>query len=213
MISIFRVGQRIILRLGSRKITTRVSSYQSDRISFNLASSIALERGTVCEVACTTPGCSLLYYMQVLRTPEETGREVVLRRNPRAGGNFNRRGWRVAVNLNAAIRRNGSPHFLDGVVHNLSMEGALVQTQARLSVNDMVDLKIDLKEGDPVLINARVSRLEVLQAASGASFRAALEFTEMSRESCHTLTKYLWRILREAHINRKRERESGGAEK
>ena len=206
MISIFRVGQRIILRLGSRKITSRVSSYQSDRISFNLASSITLEHGTVCEVSCPAPGCSLLYYMQVLRTPEETGREVVLRRNPRAGGNFNRRGWRVAVGLGAAIRRNGSPHFIDGFVHNLSMEGALVQTQARLSVNDMVDLKIDLKEGDPVMVNARVSRLEGLQ---GGSPRVALEFTHMSRETDHTLTKYLWRVLREAHMNRKRGRENG----
>lgn len=211
MISIFRVGQRIVLRLGSRKITTRVSSYQSDRISFNLASSVALERGTVCEVACPAPGCSLLYYMQVLRTPEDTGSEVVLRRNPRAGGNFNRRGWRVTVGLNASIRRNGSPHFIDGVIHNVSMEGALVQTQARLSVNDMVDFKIDLKEGDPLLVNARVCRLEALQAASGPSFRVALEFTHVPRESCHALTMYLWRVLREAHLNRKRERETGGA--
>ncbi|NLV41664.1 MAG: PilZ domain-containing protein [Candidatus Hydrogenedentes bacterium] len=211
MISIFRVGQRIILRLGSRKITSRVSSYQSDWISVNLASSVALERGTVCEVACTTPGCSLLYFMQVLRTPEDTGREVVLRRNPRAGGNFNRRGWRVAVGLNAAIRRNGSPHFIDGVVHNLSMEGALVQTQARLSVNDTVDLKIDLKEGRPVLVNARVCRLEALQSAQGPSFRAGLEFTHVPGESRRALTMHLWRILREAHMNRKRERENGGA--
>jgi hypothetical protein len=136
---------------------------------------------------------------------------VVLRRNPRAGGNFNRRGWRVAIGLNAAIRRNGSPHFIDGVIHNLSMEGALVQTQARLSVNDMVDFQIDLKEGTPVLVNARVCRLEAPPAASGQSLRVALEFTHVPRESSHALTMYLWRVLREAHLNRKRERESGGA--
>jgi hypothetical protein len=144
--------------------------------------------------------------MQVLVPPNDMGRQAVLRRNPNAGGNFNRRGWRVNVALSATIRRTGAPHFIESRVANLSMEGAFAVSAASLCVGDVIDLRMFLPDTSPCQLTARVCRLAPVSQASASGLPndqgicgAGLYFLEVPRETRSILTRYLWRTIRELH--------------
>lgn len=209
MISVFRVGQRVILRVGRQKISTRIARCQGDRVYFSVASSVSLPQGTQCEMACTAPFGTVIYFMQVLRAPGEMGQHAILRRTPRVGVNHNRRGWRIPVSMNIGLRRNGAGEFVEGRLHNLGMEGALVSSPIRAVQGDGITLRICLPDEQPVLVGALVTRVAVPSASPGKQYSSpilGLEFTHMPKDSQRALTMFMWRYIREFHMQRKKER-------
>jgi hypothetical protein len=167
-----------------------------------------LERGAVIPVGCPTHFGFALYWMQVLTPPNAMGRQAVLRRNPNAGANYNRRGWRVNTSMGGTIRRAGAPHFIESPVANLSMDGAFVLSAASMSIGDIIDLRMFLPDTSPCQLTARVCRVAPMAAAntSGAQTEeslcgAGLLFLEVPRETRSVLTRFLWRTIREFHSN------------
>ena len=207
MASIFRTGQRIWLQTNGIRVAARVQQYDNEgAIVVSPGEGVVLDRGAVLPVGCPTPHGFALYWMQVLTPPNGMGRNAVLRRNPNAGGNFNRRGWRLNVSLAASIRRTGATHFLECRIANLSIEGAFILSAATLAIGDVIDLRIFLPETSPCQLTARVGRLAASgehAALTGASpgdiCGAGVFFLEVPRETRSVLTRYLWRAIREMH--------------
>ncbi len=206
MASLFRTGQRIWLLVQGTRVAARVQSHDQDSIVVSPGPGLVFDRGSVLPVGCQTPHGFALYWMQVLTPPNGMGRQAVLRRNPNAGGNFNRRGWRVNVSLAATIRRTGAPHFIESRVANLSMEGAFAVTAASMCVGDVIDLRMFLPDTSPCQLTARVCRLAPVALVNAlglpidqAICGAGLFFLEVPRETRSVLTRYLWRTIRELH--------------
>ena len=206
MPSIFRTGQRIWLLVQGRRVTVRVQRLDKGSIVLNPGLGVVLDRGAVIPVGCPTARGFALYWMQVLTPPNAMGRQAVLRRNPNAGGNFNRRGWRVNVALAATIRRTGAPHFIDCHVTNLSMDGAFVVSGAGMSIGDVFDLRLSLPDSPPCELTARVFRTAPMEqvlatgAPTGESLcGAGMFFLEVPRETRSLLTRFLWKTIRDLH--------------
>ncbi len=206
MATIFKTGQRLWLLVQGIRVVARVQSHDQDSIVVSPGPGLILERGAVVPVGCPTPGGFALYWMQVLTPPNALGRHAVLRRNPNAGGNFNRRGWRVNVSVVATIRRTGAPHFVESRVANLSMEGAFVVSAANMCAGDIIDLRMFLPDTTPCQLTARVCRLAPVAMVSATGLPAdqgicgaGLIFLEVPRETRGVLMRYLWRTIRELH--------------
>ncbi len=199
MTSIFRTGQRLWLLVQGVRVAARVQGHDQDFIIVSPGPGLAFDRGAVIAVGCPTPNGFALYWMQVVTPPNDMGCQAVLRRNPGAGGNFNRRGWRMNVSLGATIRRTGATHFIESRVANLSMEGAFVVTAASICVGDVIDLRMMLPDTSPCQLTARVFRLAPVTLAIAEGLPNDQAVFEVPRETRSVLTRYLWRTIREMH--------------
>ena len=189
------------------RVAARVQQHdQEGSIVVSPGEGVVLDRGAVIPVGCPNAHGFALYWMQVLSPPNGMGRNAVLRRNPNAGGNFNRRGWRLNVSLAASARRTGAMHFLECRIANLSIEGAFILSSASMNVGDIIDLRIFLPDTSPCQLTARVCRRAPIAAVSASGVPtegefqgAGVSFLEIPRETRSILTRFLWRTIRELH--------------
>ncbi len=206
MASIFRTGQRLWLFVHGERVSVRVQSHDQDMITINLGPDLIIQKGVVVPIGCPVPRGFTLYWMQVLNPPNSLGRNVVLRRNPNAGANFHRRGWRVNVPLPAKIKRTGATHFIESRIANLSMEGAFLESAASIAVGDVLDLHVTIPNTPPCQLSARVCRLapqvstdSPFNSADQAVSGAGLAFLKIPSETRTALTHFLWKTIRETH--------------
>ncbi len=205
MASIFRTGQRLWLFVQGTRVAVRAKSHDHDSITVSPGPNVLLPRGAEVPVGCPTPYGYMIYWMQVMTPPNDLGRQAVLRRNPNAAGNFNRRGWRVNVSLPATIRRAGAPHFIESRAANLSMEGAFLESAASISLGDLIDVRMTIPGTTPCQLSARVCRLAAPTPTDTDNLSpdqpvtgAGLCFLNVPPETRTILTCYLWRTIRES---------------
>ncbi len=205
MASIFRTGQRLWLFVRGKRIAVRVQSHGEDVIIINPGPDLVVQRGVVVPIGCPVPHGFVLYWMQVLTEPNALGRNVVLRRNPNASGNFFRRGWRVNVSMPVKWRRAGAAYFVEGRTVNISLEGVLVESTASIPVGELVDLQLAFPDKSLCALSARVSRHAPATQANAPPASAAdwpvtgagLYFVNVTPETRAALTRFLWRAIRE----------------
>jgi hypothetical protein len=204
MASIFRTGQRLWLFVRGRRVAVRVQSHGEDVITISPGPDLVVQRGVVVPIGCPMPHGFMLYWMQVLTGPNALGRQVVLRRNPNASGNFFRRGWRVNVSLDAKVRRAGAMYFVEGRTKNLSLEGVFLESTAGFAAGELVDLQLTFPDRSLCALSARVSRRAPTTQANALSSSTdwpvigmGLYFLKMPPETRAALTRFLWRAVRE----------------
>lgn len=187
------------------KLTTRVSSHTVDTITINPGYGVQYIPGEVVQVETAAPGSVVSFLMQVMCQANGMGRGVVLRRNPNAMSNRNRRSWRIPVEMPISVKRSGAPHFIIGRLVNISMEGVQVVSPAALNNGDMVQLQLMLPDNVKCLLLGKVVRITPIAAPGQASNSTGILFSPLSRESRNALTYFIWKQIRERHIARKNE--------
>ena len=205
MVTLFKNGQKLCLHLAGKRISTRVMRHTDDVVVTHPGPDAPLTSGMVIMVECPLHHGHALYWMQVLQPPNRLGRDATLRRNPNAGGNLNRRGWRIAADIPVSLRRSGAPHFITSHFTDLSMEGACIISAAAINSNDMVELEFTLPGSPLCQVTGRICRIEPMNGSSpdteSALYKAGVVFNTMSNNSRRSITCFLWKRIRELHAS------------
>lgn len=109
---------------------------------------------------------------------------------------IHRKYTRVAVNLKVRYRPIGSTHFSTGTVYDLSVGGALIQTDERLDPKTRIEIELSLPSGETAPVVAEPSREIAETADDGPPFYMGCHFIGPTRETMQVIRDYVWQQLK-----------------
>ena len=139
------------------------------------------------------------YESEVLDAPKGPGDGLLVRRPTEGQRTHHRASWRVAADIRVEIKGHVHPRRYDAPVINISAGGMLVRSDAPLNLNDNVDLSFDLPGEGPKTVLAEVMHVSVPEGSQGGVPLLGLKFVSPEPALVASITKYIWRRLRQMH--------------
>jgi c-di-GMP-binding flagellar brake protein YcgR len=108
---------------------------------------------------------------------------------------IHRKYTRVAVNLEARYRPLGGTNYAAARVYDLSVGGALIQSEERFEPEGKMEIDFSLPNGEIAAVVAEPSREMLEEASDGPPFYMGCQFMGLTRETMQVIRDYVWQQL------------------
>lgn len=209
MKGVLKSGERLTLTFsGKTTIHSRVKEAARDGTLLVNYSGQEQERGAEVWVQSKDTLPKKDYFMQIRAEAGPGYPYLLLHRNPGAGFNMRRRGWRVPFTAPAAIRNENDLHFRGATFYDLSLVSARMASECRFEPETRVLLRMQLPEFPEQLMEGRVlrtSRTPVSTDFFGQElYGLVVLFQNMSPLATRNLTFFLWKHIRKVYAQQMR---------
>ena len=188
-------GRRAFLRHAGERVPVEIVAVAGDTVAVKLSEATSLQEGKGAQLECHD-GCGVAsYHTAVVATPRSPGDATILQRATSVTPRQRRRTWRVPLDTLTYVYKHGNPEVQEASTVNISVEGALIETDAALSRNDTIDMSLALPGYRPFPVRARVIRAEPADPAQNRMQRFGVWFIELPPKARRPLTIFIWRQL------------------
>ncbi len=185
------------LQVMGERFSVKVLAVAEDTIGVTFSGARYPVEGTGAELRFRDNGGMVSYHTQVVVAPRRNGDGMILQRVSSAFPHRHRSAWRVPMNTMVEMAsQNGRPACAVQV-HNVSADGALIESPVSLQLDERVDLRLPLGNGPLHNITARVIRFQPLNVTASGAQQVGVRFVDVSKSLRRALTVYIWQRLRD----------------
>lgn len=136
------------------------------------------------------------YETEVVRSPREPGDGLLLKRPSAYQTTSHRLDWRVPADIEAQFKVHAHPRRIKGRVLNMSVGGLLIESRARLSIDDSLDLELTLPGPHRIDTVGQVVFSSPVEDAASGVHRHGVRFVGLEPENQHAIIRYIRNFLR-----------------
>lgn len=148
-ISSLQIGRECFLTAMGRTLVVEILGISGDSIWVSYPTTDVIKEGTGVELSFHEPGGFIGFHSRVTSEPKMNQSGIMLERAASARHNTQRKNWRVPTDFPVQLKAYGEDTLHEGVMKDLTIDGALIKTHSEFPAGSMVELTLQLPKSKP----------------------------------------------------------------